>query len=68
MLLRDWLSENNLNYTDAAKRFGATRTSVMYYATGKQRPNGEMTATIQQITNGAVMANDHQLAWRLAHD
>ncbi len=64
MKLRDYLTDNQLSYTDFARRIGVSRVSVMYYATGKKRPRAEVCQKIMEVTKGEVTAHDHHLAWR----
>lgn len=68
MLLRDWLKKEDLNYQQAAMRIGCTRVAVYYWATGTNRPGAKWNIIISEITDGAVLANDHQNAFELASE
>lgn len=64
MRLDDWLLQRRLNYAEAADIIGSSRVSVYYWATGQRRPNARFCARIEQVSDGAVKADDHQQAWR----
>lgn len=66
MLLRDYLLENDLTYTAAAKLFDCSRPAVYYYAIGRMRPGARITANIMRQTGGEVTADDHQFAYMQA--
>tara|TARA_R100001443_G_scaffold99556_2_gene106718 strand:+ start:570 stop:830 length:261 start_codon:yes stop_codon:yes gene_type:complete len=65
MLFKDWLSQENLDYTEAGARFGVSRITVYYWATGMNRPSPKYNYIIAEKTNGLVTANDHQRAYEL---
>ena len=66
MKLSDWLHDEQMTYTDAARLFGCSRPAVYYYATGRMRPGPQFTENIKQQTGGQVTADDHQIAYMAA--
>lgn len=64
MLLRDWLSDNDMKFGELADRLGVTRTAVHWWALGRSRPSPSSIDQISQLTRGQVMADDHQQARR----
>ena len=68
MLLKEWLVNEGLNYTNAGARFGVSRISVMYWVTGQNRPSPKYNHIISEKSNGLVTANDHQRQYELARE
>ena len=68
MLLNEWLVEQDLNFSEAARLFKCSRPSVHYYANGKMRPGPKLCQRIFKITDGKVTANDHQQAYEAHHE
>lgn len=68
MLFDDWLKEQKLNYTQASQRFGVSRITIYYWATGRNRPSPKFNNIIYEKTRGQVTANDHHRAYELARE
>ena len=66
MRLREWLLEDDLSCTAAARLFGCARPGVYYCASGRMRPGARITANIMRRTGGEVTADDHQFAYMQA--
>jgi len=64
MLLIEWLTKNDLNFSEAARLFQCSRPAVHYYANGRMRPGAKICARIFKVTKGEVTANDHQEAYQ----
>ena len=67
MLLKNWLQKQDIDYRLAGKIFGCSRQTVYYSAIGRSRPVPALTTRIERETGGKVTANDHQLAYEMAH-
>jgi hypothetical protein len=66
MLFKDWLTQENLDYTAAGARLGVSRITIYYWATGQNRPSPKFNHVIAEKTDGLVTANDHQRMYELA--
>jgi DNA-binding transcriptional regulator YdaS (Cro superfamily) len=65
MLLRDWLSDNDMKFGELADRLGVSRTAVHWWAAGRSRPSPSSIDAIAKLTRGQVTADDHQQARRI---
>lgn len=58
MLLKDWLSANDVSNSAFGERIGRTAEAVRRYAAGERIPDRETMPLIMEETAGQVTAND----------
>ena len=63
MRFETWLREQELTYTEVAKRLGCSRPAVKYWAIGKHMPRPRFLITIAKLTDGAVTYDDFLSQW-----
>lgn len=58
-----WLREQDLTYTEVAKRLGCSRPTVKYWASGKHMPRPRYIKSIAKLTDGEVTFADFLAHW-----
>lgn len=63
MRFETWLREQDLTYTEVAKRLGCSRPTVKYWASGKHMPRPGHIKSIAKLTDGDVTYADFLAQW-----
>jgi transcriptional regulator with XRE-family HTH domain len=58
MQLKTYLSENSVSLSEFARLVGASEGGIRKWLTGERVPRPEAVRKIQEVTGGAVTAND----------
>ncbi len=66
MLLRDYLTDNEMTQTEFARRIGCSHVTVGYWSRGLKQPTPKHAALIRAATSGEVTPDDLQAALELS--
>jgi len=58
MDLNEWMSRENINKSEAARRFGVSHTTVLRWASGRLLPAWNSLIVIKKVTGGDVTPDD----------
>ena len=64
MQFETWLREQDLTYTEVAKRLNCSRPTVKYWASGKHMPRPRFLIAIAKLTDGDVTYDDFFAQWK----